>query len=583
MNAPFHPVSHTWAVLDAAPVCASVWNSEGRSEDCNDAALRYFGLASKRDWLDHHAELSPERQPDGEASGPLFLAYLRKAFNEGRAEFAWQYRRLDGRILRSQITLARFGEGDSEQVVAYAVEQSGALVADAAPAVDDVREQTRLQDEKRTAQERAQIMLDATPLGCVFWDEQSRLVDCNEAVVRLFGLKSKREFLDNHSSFSAVRQPDGQLSAELIPRYVQQAHKEGYMRFDWMHRKPDGEMLPTEITLVRVQRAEGYVVAAYIRDLRELLEVLRRIHEANEYAQLMLDATPLSCNLWNEELQMIACNQEAVNLLGLGSKQEYLDRYYELLPELQPCGRATRELAREYLDTAFREGRARFEWMHQKLDGESVPVETTLVRIPHGDGYIVAGYKRDLRELKESVASLKRLEGLAYTDKLTGVSNRHYFMEHAADELGKLSPGGSASLLILDIDHFKRVNDTYGHSAGDAILRSVAKRVRNTLRPDGLFARYGGEEFVILLARAPLNAALALAERVREVIAREPFEYQGQIIKVTISIGVAMSGHPALPLQDLIDQADAALYQAKHLGRNRVERFRPAEETARAS
>ncbi|WP_341676204.1 PAS domain-containing protein [Niveibacterium sp. SC-1] len=558
-------------MFDTTPACTTLWAwDEGRVNliDCNQEAANLFEVGSRQAYIDHFAELSPEYQPCGRLSSDMAGEYVAAAFCEGRSRFEWMHQKLNGEPLPSEVTLRRAEYGGRVVVVGN---------------TRDLREEKKLEAEKREADERARIMLDATPLGCTLWDEQSRLIDCNEAAVSLFGMGSKREFLDRFFELSPEHQPDGQLSAEVIARYIRQAYKEGYVRLEWTHCKPDGEMLPAEVTLVRVERAEGQAVAAYIRDLREIEEVLRRIHEANEYTQLMLDATPLSCNLFNEAHQMIACNQEAVNLFGLSSKEEYLGRYRELAPEYQPSGRKTRELTHEYLDTAFREGRARFDWMHQKLDGTPVPVEATLVRIAHDNGYIVASYKRDLRELKEGVASLKRLEALAYTDKLTRAANRHYFMEHATDQLGRLSPGGSASLFILDIDHFKHVNDTYGHTGGDVILQGVAERIRKSLRPDDLFARYGGEEFVILLGRASLDPALALAERVREVIAREPFEYQGQTIKVTISIGVAMSGHPATPLQDLIDQADAALYQAKHLGRNRVERFQSAEEIARAS
>jgi len=105
----------------------------------------------------------------------------------------------------------------------------------------------------------------------------------------------------------------------------------------------------------------------------------------------------------------------------------------------------------------------------------------------------------------------------------------------------------------------------------------MVQRVRPCLRPDDLFARYGGEEFVILLPRADLEGALTAAERVRAVIAREAFAYEDKSIPVTISIGVASCSHPAPPLQKLIKEADDALYEAKHRGRNRVEHVQAAE------
>ena len=685
-------------MLNAAPVCGSVWDRVGHSVDCNSSALRLFGLSTKQAWLDHHAELSPPQQPGGEVSATLWLTHLHKAFAEGRAEFNWSHRQINGRIIPTSITLTRVSHGAAQYVVAFAVEQLGAqdieagpnsssrahLMLDNAPMactfwnlkgqlldcndealrlfglkskhefmarypelvpefqpdggrsegmiqafmaeaqvsgrlrfprpwvrlttagesvpceltialvaehgeqmlvafLRDLREEQRLQAEKREADERMQLMLDTCPLGCSLWDEEHGLVDCNQEAVRFFGLRSKQEFLSRFAELSPERQPNGERSDERIPRNTQQALREGYLRIEWMHCTLDGRLLPVEVTFVRVQRARGPVIAAYIRDLREINEVLRRIHEANEYTQLMLDATPLCCNLWDEARNNIACNQEAVKLFDLKDKQEYLERFFELSPEYQPSGGLTQELAQEHISTAFSEGYTRFEWMHQKLNGDPVPAEVTLVRVARGDGFIVAGYTRDLRELKQNIASLKRLESLAYTDRMTKTANRHYFTERATAALKDMEPGGCVSLLIFDIDHFKRVNDTYGHTAGDAILRGVADRVHVTLRGDDLFARYGGEEFVILLSRSRLTTALSVAERVRKIIAREPFDYQGQTIPITVSIGVASCSEPTVALTDFINEADTALYEAKHRGRNRVESLQALDGLSLAS
>lgn len=543
-------------MLDASPFGCTLWDEESQPIDCNKAAVKLFGLTSKQEWVDHFDELAPERQPGGGLTVELIPFYVQQAHRDGYVRFDWMVQTPDGETIPTEVTLVRVQRPQGSVVIAY---------------LRDLREEKKLQAEKRAADERMQIMLDATPLGCSFWDEKFRLIDCNAEVVRLFGLINKQEFLARFLELSPVRQPDGQLTVDAHLRYIQQAHRDGFVRLEWMHQKPGGEMLPAEVTLVRVQRAQGHVIAAYVRDLREELKLQIEKNEANEYSQLMLDATPLCCNLWDEEHNNIACNQEAMKLFELSSRQEYLDRFFELSPEYQPSGRLSSELAHEHIDTAFRNGYTRFEWMHQKLSGEPMPAEIVLVRIQRGKSCIVAGYTRDQRELRSSAASLKRLEALAFTDKLTGVANRQHFLERATAILENLNVGGSASLMILDIDHFKQVNDTYGHSGGDAILQGLAERIQETLRPDDLFARYGGEEFVILLGRARLDVALALAERVREAIAHEPFEYHGNAIKITISIGISDCGYPAPTLQDMVDRADAALYQAKHNGRNRVE------------
>ena len=140
----------------------------------------------------------------------------------------------------------------------------------------------------------------------------------------------------------------------------------------------------------------------------EAMQDVTKVHEADERTRIMLDATPLACNFWDSNFNNIDCNQAAATLFGLSSKQEYLDRFFELSPEYQPNGRPTKDMAQEKILTAFSEGYCRFEWMHQRPDGTPVPAEITLVRVEYGKGHIVAGYTRDLRELKAKEVELDK-------------------------------------------------------------------------------------------------------------------------------------------------------------------------------
>jgi diguanylate cyclase (GGDEF)-like protein len=161
---------------------------------------------------------------------------------------------------------------------------------------------------------------------------------------------------------------------------------------------------------------------------------------------------------------------------------------------------------------------------------------------------------------------------LATTDSLTGVYNRRTFKELAEPQLSRSRRANlPVSLLMLDLDHFKRVNDTYGHLAGDDVLKSFAVLVRNCLRKEDLLARYGGEEFVVLLPGAAPPAAAILAERIREEVAARPFDANRHLVRVTVSIGVASEAGDTLPsLEAMLGRADEALYAAKNQGRNRI-------------
>lgn len=164
-------------------------------------------------------------------------------------------------------------------------------------------------------------------------------------------------------------------------------------------------------------------------------------------------------------------------------------------------------------------------------------------------------------------ADLDRSLELAVTDSLTGLRNRRYITRH----LEGLLRGGQTALLLLDVDRFKAVNDTYGHAAGDVVLKVVARRMKEHLRAVDVLARFGGEEFVVAMASATEEEALQVAERLRTAISEETVTLEGGIpLRVTVSIGVAL----ALPGEDLprlTAAADAALYRAKANGRDRVE------------
>lgn len=171
---------------------------------------------------------------------------------------------------------------------------------------------------------------------------------------------------------------------------------------------------------------------------------------------------------------------------------------------------------------------------------------------------------------------LDELERLAVTDLLTGLHNRRYMVVEGAKTVDVCRRGGKpCCCMMADIDHFKRINDTYGHDAGDTVLRAFAKVLRDTLRWSDVGARYGGEEFAIIAPNATPEDGVRLAERLRKAVAGLRVEYGGQhAIRFTVSVGVAALGsehrYGETMLEDLLGKADAALYRAKADGRDRV-------------
>jgi len=186
-------------------------------------------------------------------------------------------------------------------------------------------------------------------------------------------------------------------------------------------------------------------------------------------------------------------------------------------------------------------------------------------------GGFISGLRGKLRQRnRELGAAMEQIRELVNVDSLTGVYNRRRLFEVIHEESSRYSRSpGSFSICLLDIDHFKQVNDTYGHQAGDVILKAVAQGVAGDLRTIDCFGRYGGEEFLIVLPQTPLDGARIKAERVLARVASLKFPLIGDGFQITVSIGVA-EYHNDETTDDTLQRADKALYEAKDAGRNVV-------------
>jgi diguanylate cyclase (GGDEF)-like protein len=163
-----------------------------------------------------------------------------------------------------------------------------------------------------------------------------------------------------------------------------------------------------------------------------------------------------------------------------------------------------------------------------------------------------------------------RLYQLAITDSLTKVFNRQYLLHRLPDEIERFRRYGDPfSIILFDVDHFKRLNDAHGHHAGDAVLRALAASVHEDLRESDALVRYGGEEFLVLLPKADLAAASVIAERIRVHVAGHPFHYLNIELRITVSLGVGQYVSSENE-GDFVNRIDVALYEAKAKGRNRL-------------
>jgi|GEM_PF-2413003 len=547
------------AMVNASPMMCFVCDADFNVLDCNDRVLDILNLDSKKEFISNFTKLHPRLQPDGTHSLEAAGVHFRRAFIEGNATFEWHFEHPSNReALPVEASITRVELADQQLLVAYC---------------RDLRDHYKYLEDQRIAKERMDTMIDASPLACFFMDRKANLIDCNMPALRLFGLDTKQELFSEFSILSPKYQPDGKLTSTRMHQTISEIFEVGKAKFEWLHFNSKGEELPVEVNAKKVILQGDEYAIIYLRDLRDSIRLREERRIARERLEAMLDASPLACSILDNKSNILICNESAVKLFELNNKDEYIANFLQLLPDIQPDGRSSLEKIKESIARAFMDVTAimTFEWMFQTLSGDLLPSEVTLKPVTLDDETLMIAYIQDLRHIKQAAMAAEALEKLAYTDSLTGANNRRYFVDAAERELKtSIAENYPFTLIMLDIDDFKAINDSFGHVVGDGVLKILVSRMRHTLRKNVVVARYGGEEFVIMLPGMPEDAAERTAWRIRKNIESSKFLVEGAKVPVTVSLGVAGRSDTDDELTSVIVKADKALYEAKSRGKNTV-------------
>ncbi|HEV2558589.1 MAG TPA: sensor domain-containing diguanylate cyclase [Microvirga sp.] len=285
------------------------------------------------------------------------------------------------------------------------------------------------------------------------------------------------------------------------------------------------------------------------------------LNGVNDFALLTLDSNG-RINSWNESgFRQTGYREEEV-------LRRTLNLFY--YPEEAIQGRALQQV-----DLARRDGWHIDEGWRRRKDGRRYWCQSLVAALKEDDGQ-VTGYSVVLRDVTERKSNGDDLRRLLTTDHLTGVANRARFFELAeAEEFRWSQYGQPLSGLMIDADHFKKINDAYGHHAGDAVLKALAATCKSMLRSVDILGRLGGEEFAILLPTIDIEGALIVAERLRREVANSVVEVDGVEIRYTVSVGCATMGGRVTNTSRLLQAADEALYSVKRGTRNAVAAYSP--------
>ncbi|MBY4677718.1 sensor domain-containing diguanylate cyclase [Marinobacterium arenosum] len=301
---------------------------------------------------------------------------------------------------------------------------------------------------------------------------------------------------------------------------------------------------------------------------RNVQQRLQRERDHKVQAELvdLYEHAPCGYHSLDDEGRLTRINQTELDWLGYDRAELIGKPFHQLLTE--PSVARFRDYFEQFkacgqLDDIDVEVRRR--------NGDSFHVSISAKAIRNQQGMLITARASSF-DISDRVKMAQQLESQARTDLLTGISNRRFFYEQGETELERARRHQSPmALMLLDADHFKRVNDQHGHDAGDAVLKAMAETAKQSLRTSDLLARFGGEEFIVLMPETTLTMAQEAAERLRSLLGRATVSIpSGETLSISVSIGVSMLEPGDKDLDALIKRADNALYQAKAAGRDCV-------------
>jgi len=419
-------------------------------------------------------------------------------------------------------------------------------------------EQLKLQSAALEAAENAVVITDLD--GTIEW--------VNRAFTEMTGYSEKEVLGENPRLLKSEEQPESYYAA-LWSTISSGAVWKG----ETVKRRKDGTTYIEEMTITPVTRnvsnsANKYFVAITqdITERKRSEEMLQ--NSENKYRVLFENAA--DANWLMDETGFLDCNSAALEMFGYSAGAPMLHPA-DISPPSQPDGTCSRTAADQKIAAAFLHGKERFEWLHQRKNGNVFPAEVCLTALTLSGRPTLLATVRDITDRKVAEA---RIQYLAYYDALTGLPNRTLLQDRLAKTLaGARRQKDKVALLFLDLDGFKNINDSLGHSVGDLLLQEVAERLKTWGREQDTVARLGGDEFLIMLtnARDVPDAAVA-AERLMDAMTAE-FVVQGHLLKVSCSIGISIFPEHGTDCETLIKNADAAMYNAKECGRNNFRFF----------
>ncbi|MDR3213065.1 MAG: diguanylate cyclase [Azoarcus sp.] len=341
-------------------------------------------------------------------------------------------------------------------------------------------------------------------------------------------------------------------------------------RGELVNRRKDDSLYDEILTISPAPDSNGVIqhFIATKEDFTEYKAAREELEVTHSHLNSVVENFPGALIMEDTKGRIILLNQSVFELLGLPGTNDYVLGHpiHPLMVFSSHVAEASQTFL-ERIEELRAAARPDYGEEIRFKDGRWVERDFVPIRL-HDD---LIGFLYIYRDISQRKRHARELWQLATSDPLTGIPNRRTFFEHIDREHTRLSRyPGEAAILMIDIDYFKQINDSYGHAAGDAMLCHIVRQVRKLLRESDILARLGGEEFAVLLPQASREGALGLAERVRKTLEDNPLIYNDTPVHVTASVGVTIMTAQDLNTDQTLSRADHALYEAKRKGRNQV-------------
>jgi len=508
----------------------------GETVEANQAWLDLFGYSRN--------ELPTFRAIDLYANPLDRDDFLRRIAETGFVRDEVRFKRKDG------------SEFDCERTVVALKDASGDVVA--YQGVNrDVTERKQAELALRESERRYRSLFENSMDAIYIGAPDGTVIDVNQAWLNLFGYD--RHDLPGLDASVFYADPADRTD------FIRRMNETGYVQDEVRYRRKDGTVFDCQRVQTAIKDETGKVVAyqGINRDITARKQAEAALRESEERFRSLFEQSWDANYIGSPEGAIIDVNQSWLDLFGYSradlSHITVLDLYAD------PADRGP------FLRRMTAEGRDKDEVRYRKKDGAVFDCERTVVARKDDQGRTIAfqGIFRDVSQRNRDRAELERL---ARFDVLTGAFNRRSILEKLGEWVRHVTRyKGHLSIVMLDLDHFKQVNDTYGHQVGDRVLADTAGILRRSVRQTDFVGRYGGEEFLIILPRTDAAGATVMAERTRAIVQGTTMhDAEGGVLGVTASLGAAEWSDDD-DEDALIRRADTALYRAKEAGRNRVE------------